>query len=212
MRRKTRRSHIILLTEGRLFLLIVLGIILLLYSLGVSEILKNPTSANILDGCLFILLATVLMILFSVVVCPFLWAKCFEKLIITDKFIEWRCLFMKTRRIPLSDIRYANIVSFKEGNAIKHDRYNTGFLSILLSSDPLPRIRIDKIKCSNTLIKFGCTPKVCKALAEALPAPMNRIFISEAREYESGRLGWRRAKIRAKRRKAREKARKKAKK
>lgn len=212
MRRKTCRSHIILLIEGRLFLLIALGMILLLYFLGISEICKNPTSANILDGCLFIVFATVLMTLFGVVVCPFLWAKCFEKLIITDKFIEWRCLFMKTRRIPLPDIRYANIIAFKDGNIVKYDLYHSGFLSILLSSDPPPRIRIDKTRCSDTLIKFGCTEKVCRALAEALPEPMNRIFVSEVRQYESGRLGLRRARIRAKRRKSREKARKKAKK
>ena len=83
---------------------------------------------------------------------------------------------MKSRRFELSDIRYSDIKAFTEGNVVKCDFYHTGFLYILLSKKSIPKMRVDKYRCTDDLIIFMFSRKLCECLAEALPEPTNLIF------------------------------------
>ena len=206
--KKVFRVHPLLVVEGRLCcLLFVIGP-LFIYYFGIVSVIENPGIPSVILCCAVF----AMFISFQIVGLPFLWINSFQKLVLTDEFVEWRCLFYKTRRLNISEIRYANVVAFTEGNAVNIDLYNTGFLSILLSSELLPTIRIDKIKCSDTLIKFSCSHQICIALAELLPAPLNQIFENQARQYEYSKEQSRKRRQKRKQRKAREKERRKSKK
>ena len=171
--KRTFRTHIILVTEGRLFLF--LGLLLLpAMAIPPMSIVKDSDN-RVLDIILsFFLLG--IAILFFAVVLPFFWPRAFGKLIVTDKTITWRCLFMKSRRIEMSDIRYSDIKAFTEGNVVKCDFYHTGFLYILLSKKSIPQMRVDKYRCTDDLIIFMFSRKLCECLAETLPEPPNLIF------------------------------------
>lgn len=171
--KRTFRTHIILVTEGRLILFLVLLFLLVMVILPMSILkdLENPILVVIQ-----VVFGLGLAFLCFAVVFPFLWPKCFGKLIVTDRAITWRCLFMKSRRIELSDIRYSDIKAFTEGNVVKYDFYNTGFLYMLISKKSIPKIRVDKYHCTEDLIIFPLNQKLCEYLAETLPEPTNLIF------------------------------------
>lgn len=179
MKKTVFRPHIILLIEGRLFLLLLLGVFATFDCWALWSMITD-FSLTALLACL--LLGAISAICGAICI-PYFWHRCFEKLIITDTHIIWRCLFLKPHKIALADIRYANIHTFKEGNAVKNDFYHTGFESILLSADPVKDIRIDKIRTNERLIKFMCTQKLCQALGESLPEPYNRLFKIKVEYY-----------------------------
>lgn len=100
----------------------------------------------------------------------YLWQLCFGKIIITDKYIRWRCLFCKSITLPVEEVKYTRVCTFSEGNMLySKNSYNAGFLYVLLSSSPLPGKRIDKIRCKGKLIRFMLTDKLCEALVQTLP-------------------------------------------
>ena len=172
-RKRTFRTHIIAVIEGRLFLFLVL---LLLPAMVIPPMLIVKDSDNrVLDIILSVFLLGIAILFFAVVL-PSFWTKAFGKQIVTDKTITWRCLFMKSRRLELSDIRYSDIKAFTEGNVVKCDFYHTGFLYILLSKKSIPQMRVDKYRCTDDLIIFMFSRKLCECLAETLPEPTNLIF------------------------------------
>ena len=173
-RRRTFRTHIILVTEGRLFLFLMLLIWPMILFGPVITLIKGTDHPFLCVVALVIFIA-VTFGLFAVVL-PFFWPRAFGKLIVTDKTITWRCLFMKSRRIELSDIRYSDIRAFTEGNVVKCDFYHTGFLYILLSKKSIPKMRVDKYRCTDDLIIFMFSRKLCECLAETLLEPTNLIF------------------------------------
>lgn len=173
--KKVFRPHLVLLIEGRLLLLLLaLGPLAMWY--GVFVVFRNGTQRMDMTIILFGLFVAAIT-----GCCAWLewyfWYHCWGKLIITEDFVIWKCLFCQTVKIPISDIRYVDIRTFAEGNAVRNkDIYKTGFRYLLISSESFPKKRIDKIRSGDGLIKFRCNDKICQALYEALPDPYCRRF------------------------------------
>lgn len=81
-------------------------------------------------------------------------------------------LFLPIVKLKYDDISFIDIREFKEGNPM-HGALNTvdAYKFVLLSPNPLPQKRIDKIKSSRRkkIIKFAVNYKLCCALMEKLP-------------------------------------------
>ena len=206
-RRRTFRTHIILVTEGRLFLFLMLLIWPMMLFGTVITLIKG-TDHPFLWVVALVIFISVTIGLFAVVL-PFFWPRCFGKLIVTDKTITWRCLFMKSRRIELSDIRYSDIRAFTEGNVVKCDFYHTGFLYILLSKKSIPQMRVDKYRCTDDLIIFMFSRKLCECLAEVLPEPTNLIFQARLPAFRRADRQKENRKINRAKKRAKERAKKK---
>lgn len=73
-----------------------------------------------------------------------LWPQCFGEVTLTEDYVKWHALFMRSVKIPYSELRYVEIRHFDEGN-VAPDLYGTGQMYLLLSSKSLPKKRIDKI-------------------------------------------------------------------
>ena len=178
--KKVFRTHIVLATEGRIFTLLIL-----LFALGVTYV-----SAWLLTEGYTEMIFTFFVLHIIAYGCGYMtlrwaWQLAWGKIILTDSYIMWRCLFFKPVKIAYSDIRHIEKRAFKEGNVYKNrDYYKTGFLYFLVSSEPIPQKRIDKIYSGKKLIKFPLyNKKLGYALYSMLPEPYNRYF-SDYRKYE----------------------------
>lgn len=178
-KRYTFRGHIVLFTIGRAFLLLCLFTAIIM----AFQMIKF----SIIEKTVELIIVTIVVILIIVPLLAFtiwsFWPSCFGKLIVDNKSIKWKCIFMRTRKLNYDDCKYTGIKSFIEGNAVHYDLYKTGFLYFYISKKPFPNKRIDKIRCNNIIIKFQLTPKLCECLSELLPDPHNRIYKSQLRKY-----------------------------
>lgn len=141
---------------------------------------------------------------------PHYWPLCFGKLTLTEGYVKWHALFMRSVKIPYSELRYVEIRHFDEGNVVP-DLYGTGQMYLLLSSKSLPKKRIDKIRSGDGLIKYQFLMRDAQTLSEFIPEPFDRMFRTRAeiyaREKKAMARDWQ--KWKAKRKKVREKRRKK---
>ena len=139
-----------------------------------------------------------------------LWPLCFGELTLTEGYVKWHALFMRSVKVPYSELRYVEIRHFDEGNVVP-DLYGTGQMYLLLSSKSLPKKRIDKIRSGDGLIKYQFLMRDAAVFSEYLPERYKPMFQSRAETYtrakEKQARDWQ--KWKAKRRKAREKRRKK---
>lgn len=141
---------------------------------------------------------------------PHYWPLCFGKLTLTENYVKWHGLFIRSVKIPYSELRYVEIRHFDEGNVVP-DLYGTGQMYLLLSSKSLPKKRIDKIRSGDGLIKYQFLMRDAAVFSEYLPERYKPMFQSRAEVYtrakEKRARDWQ--KWKAKRKKAREKRRKK---
>lgn len=185
--RKVIRSHIFLVTEGRLFLILLNIFYPFMTYMAIVYCVKYGKEEPISFFYLLIILA--LNISWWGCACKFLWWQCFEKLVVTKDYIEWRCLFLRSVRLKFSDIKHIDFRVYDEGNVMYNSTqaqaFNITYEFLLLSPHELPRTRIDKIKSSREkqIIKFRVTRRVCAVLSEMYPEPRNRIFASKLRKY-----------------------------
>lgn len=139
-----------------------------------------------------------------------LWPLCFGELTLTENCVKWHALFLRSVKIPYSELRYVEIRRFDEGN-VAPDFYGTGQMYLLLSTKPLPKKRIDKIRCGDGLIKYQFLMRDAAVFSEYLPERYKPMFQSRSETYtrskEKQARDWQ--KWKAKRKKAREKRRKK---
>ena len=153
---------------------------------------------------------TLLMVVLGTYVVYILWPLCFGELTLTEGYVKWHALFMRSVKIPYSELRYVEIRHFDEGNVVP-DLYGTEQMYLLLSSKSLPKKRIDKIRSGDGLIKYQFLMRDAQTLSEFIPEPFDRMFRTRAeiyaREKKAMARDWQ--KWKAKRRKAREKRRKK---
>lgn len=179
--RKVFRTHIILVTGGRLFALSGLLVEVWLIYTSITELIKNRT----LEWAFYLLLLSIAAVFCAKHFYPFFWPKFFGKIIVTDDKVTFRCLGMIPRTFKIEEIKYTRLKVFDEGNVVKTDLYNTGFLYILLSKTPIPEKTVDKYKCTKDLIIFPFSNKLCKCLYETLQEPQNLVFEYKTRIYES---------------------------
>ena len=139
-----------------------------------------------------------------------LWPLIFGELTLTADYVKWHALFMRSVKIPYSELRYVEIRHFDEGNVVP-DLYGTGQMYLLLSSKSLPKKRIDKIRSGDGLIKYQFLMRDAAVFSEYLPERYKPMFQSRAETYtrakEKQARDWQ--KWKAKRKKVREKRRKK---
>ena len=178
--KKVFRTHIVLVTEGRFFMLFCLLFLVWRIYVSIYSIIRDPSTLNIF--CL--IFDSFLLSLFYFGMCPFFWPRCFGKLIVTDEKITWKCLGMLTRSIAVEDINYAVFRVYNEDNVVRTEVYQDSFLYILLSKEPIPEKTVNKYKCGKSFIIFSSSPKLCKALGEVLPYPQNKKFIARGEEYD----------------------------
>ena len=161
----------------------------------------------------------VLWVLFALVmtagcvyVLHWLWPQCFGEVTLTEDYVKWHALFMRSVKIPYSELRHVEIRQFREGNVMRNaDLYRTGQEYVLMSVDSLPKTRIEKIRSGDGLIKYQFLMRDAAVFSEYLPERYKPMFQSRAETYtrakEKRARDWQ--KWKAKRKKAREKRRKK---
>ena len=155
---------------------------------------------------------TLLMVVLGTYVVYILWPLCFGELTLTEGYVKWHALFMRSVKIPYSELRHVEIRQFREGNVMQNaDLYRTGQEYVLMSVDSLPKTRIDKIRSGDGLIKYQFLMRDAAVFSEYLPERYKPMFQSRAETYtrakEKQARDWQ--KWKAKRKKAREKRRKK---
>ncbi len=172
MKRSSSRTivfpHLILLVEGRLFLLLVVGceayiIYLLIDSIGTSDLLYS-------------LILLIMFLPLGCFVLKRLWPLCFGELVVTDSYVKYRGLFMRSCTLYFDDIKYICIRQMGDENVVKYDLYNTGFMYLLMSTRQLPNIPLEKITNGTDVIKFQVTPRICTKLAQTMPSKYSSMF------------------------------------
>ena len=197
-KRKTLYPHVILLVARLMCLMFVAIPIVLIYGM-------------IVEGfkVWYFVITCVMTLLFAYNI-YWLWPLCFGELTLTEDYVKWHALFMRSVKIPYSELRYVEIRHFDEGNVVP-DLYGTGQMYLLLSSKSLPKKRIDKIRSGDGLIKYQFLMRDAAVFSEYLPERYKPMFQSRAETYtrakEKQARDWQ--KWKAKRKKAREKRRKK---
>ena len=197
-KRKTLYPHVILLV-ARLMCLMFAAIPIVLIDGMIVEGFK----------VWYFVITCVMTLLFAYSI-YWLWPLCFGELTLTEGYVKWHALFMRSVKIPYSELRYVEIRHFDEGNVVP-DLYRTGQMYLLLSSKSLPKKRIDKIRSGDGLIKYQFLMRDAAVFSEYLPERYKPMFQSRAETYtrakEKQARDWQ--KWKAKRKKVREKRRKK---
>ena len=197
-KRKTLYPHVILLVARLMCLMFAAIPIVLIYGM-------------IVEGfkVWYFVITCVMTLLFAYSI-YWLWPLCFGELTLTEGYVKWHALFMRSVKIPYSELRYVEIRHFDEGNVVP-DLYGTGQMYLLLSSKSLPKKRIDKIRSGDGLIKYQFLMRDAAVFSEYLPERYKPMFQSRAETYtrakEKRARDWQ--KWKAKRKKVREKRRKK---
>lgn len=197
-KRKTLYPHVILLVARLMCLMFAAIPIVLIYGM-------------IVEGfkAWYFVITCVMTLLFAYSI-YWLWPLCFGELTLTEGYVKWHALFMRSVKVPYSELRYVEIRHFDEGNVVP-DLYGTGQMYLLLSSKSLPKKRIDKIRSGDGLIKYQFLMRDAAVFSEYLPERYRPMFQSRAETYtrakEKRARDWQ--KWKAKRKKAREKRRKK---
>ena len=143
-------------------LLIVLPVFIFIYfaeDIGWRNIWIDP---SLIGGMLFLLL----LVVGGIILVHFaFWEKCFATLTITEDEVIWRCPFRKTRRLPVFECRYIGVELEESANGLPYP-------FIYLTSEPYPyeyRHKINKLRCSDSFIKFWYSEKLSDHLRERFP-------------------------------------------
>ena len=195
-----------ILLVGRLFWLTGMAFSLVLIYWAVEDVMQSGLHFE--NGLMYSFLA--LIFILGGYAAFHLWPLILGELILTADYVKWHALFMRSVKIPYSELRYVEIRHFDEGNVVP-DLYGTGQMYLLLSSKSLPKKRIDKIRSGDGLIKYQFLMRDAAVFSEYLPERYKPMFQSRAEAYtrakEKRARDWQ--KWKAKRKKAREKRRKK---
>lgn len=170
--------HTMLLIGGRIALLLSVAVIPILWIIALSDFSNMPIEEIIVSLILLILISGLLCICVAYMI-HFLWHQVFGEILITQEEVIYFGLFIPTIRIKFDNIRFIDIRTFDKGNVKYSDiKNNVDFYKfILISENPLPQNRIDKIIPSkkNKLIKYAVSEKLCYALVDKLPEMPSRV-------------------------------------
>jgi hypothetical protein len=166
MKKRVFRTHILLVTEGRL--------LSLLFIAAIGWMLYASVKFCILDFepvFLLFLLFTVGMGLLGYFLAKYFWQLCWGKLMVTHTCLKWKCIGYKTQTIRFEEIKriYVRAFNRNQGNVVR-DAYQTGFrYVVILSKNGSPQSYGGRIKNGNGVISFPYNEKLRKALLEVLP-------------------------------------------
>ena len=172
-KQKVFRSHIIAVVGGRVLLIFSLyPFCSMLYAIIKLVIIDQIKTGIFRIGETLLFLFGFLGFCFAYsFLCKMFWQISWCKLIITeDNKIIWKCLFNKSIVLAVNDVKYSKPCSFMDGNYLKDvGIYQNSFEYVLLSSNPIPNKRIDKIQSKGMLIKFMLNDELCDTLGKILP-------------------------------------------
>lgn len=178
-KRKTLYPHVILLV-ARLFWLAGIVFSLVLICWAVEDVIQNGLHFE--NGLMYSFLA--LIFILGGYAAFHLWPLIFGELTLTADYVKWHALFMRSVKIPYSELRHVEIRQFREGNVMwGSDMYHTGYEFVLMSADPLPKTRIDKIRPGHGVIKFQLFGRMNAPLGAFIPEPFDRMFRTRAEIY-----------------------------
>lgn len=170
--------HTMLLIGGRIALLLSVTVIPILWIIALSDFSNMPIEEIIVSLILLILISVLLCICVGYMI-RFLWHQVFGEILITQEEVIYFGLFIPMIRIKFDNIHFVDIRTFDKGNVKYSDiKNNVDFYKfILISENPLPQKRIDKIIPSkkNKLIKYAVSEKLCYALVDKLPETPSRV-------------------------------------
>ena len=179
--------HTMLLIGGRIVFLISAAIIPILWIVFFSNLPNLPIEEIIVSFISLILFTVLLGVCVAYMIRVF-WHQIFGEILITQEEVIFFGLFIPTIRIKFDNIRFVDIITFDEGNVYYRDiKENVDFYKfILISENPLPQKRIDKIFSSkkNKLIKYAVSKKLCYALVDKLPEMQARIIDHQLMLYK----------------------------
>ena len=155
--------HIVLCIHGRIFCLISV----LTLSVFWYQVFFNNDEFEVVGTAI-----TAILSILTIFVFRFLWEQIWGEIVIGDDYIKFCGLFLPTVKLECDKINYIEIRSFSKGNVFYSDSLQTvdGYKFVLLSYNPLPNKRIDKIHSSkrNKIIKFAVSYKFCNGIAEKI--------------------------------------------
>ena len=167
MKKKVFRPHIILCTEGRLLCIIMIfGPLLMLYMGMKFTFFSGEMNYSTIPMIVF---ALFLILLDGWLLLEYFWQPIWGKLILDDEKITWKCLFCPKVQIEYANIKFIAVRNFGNRNVVHVDIYKTGFQFILITTQSLPTVPIDKVRCKEGIIKWAKSEAVYKALREAVP-------------------------------------------
>ena len=103
------------------------------------------------------------------------WPLSFGKVTLTENYVKWHGIFMRSIKIPYSELRYVEIRRIDEKHDVP-DLYGNGHMYLLLSSKPLPQKPVEKIRSGDGLIKYQFLMRDAAVFSEYLPEGTNPCF------------------------------------
>ena len=165
MKKRTFRTHYILLIGGRFFILLLLLFPLFMLSIFVRDY-DTLTIFEIIISITFILG----LLLLCLWVAKYLWHQCWGKIKLKNDSIVWKCFLCRSVEIPYENIKYVTVNSFVNENVYRSvDIYRTGFLYIIISTGEVPKDSVHKIHTKQGVIKFNYSKKLAEALINKIP-------------------------------------------
>ena len=113
-----------------------------------------------------------------------------DYLVVADTYAEWRCFLKRRRRVYYDECRYIAVENFNKeshGPMVRGDE----FAMIYLSLDPYPeelRGKINRVRCTDRIIKFRYTDKLARAILAVAPEEKTRLlyaFYNQMQNYDS---------------------------
>ncbi len=165
--RNVFRPHVVLCTIGRVFSIVL--IIVPLFMLFM--LVKFAFFSGEIDYKFFplVLFAIGLNVLVGWVL-SYLWQPIWGKLILKSDKMIWKCIFCPQVQIEYAHIKCIAVRNFGNRNVVHVDVYKTGFQFILITTQSLPTLPIDKVKCKKGIIKWAKNDAVYEALSKIVPA------------------------------------------
>ena len=172
--------NILLLIGGRIFLLSSIGMIPYLWILVFLDFS--------VDTLILLILLTIPLSFCEIWIVRFLYHQCFGEILVTEKEIIYFGLFLPTIRLKFERIKHVDIRTFDKGNVVysKNSAIIDAHKFIIISENPLPNTRIDKIRPSRKrkLIKYAVSEKLCNALVDKLPERNKWVVETQLLDYK----------------------------
>ena len=170
---KVFRPHIVLCTAGRLFTLILIVAPLFMLCVFTKFAFFSGEINYIFIPLILFAIGLGILVWWLM---RFFWQQIWGQLILDENKITWRCIFCPKVQIKYSDIRFIAVRNFGNRNVVHVDLYKKGFQFILITTQSLPTLPIDKVRCKNGTIKWAKNHAVCEALSKMVPANFRSVL------------------------------------
>ena len=173
------RPHIVLVLHGRLLLsleLILLPFLWVKWLLDLRFADLNVNNPDMIADLLAMIILTIFCSALFICSSHFLWHHIWGEIIIREHDLIYFGFFLRTVKLKFEDIKYVEIRKTPDARPF-----------ILISSNPLPKERVDKIRPSRKkkLIKYAVSKKLCDALVDRLPQKNRWVIEKQLFDYNN---------------------------